>query len=194
MVPIKPLLGDAKSVLLAPEGVLNLVPFAALVDEQGRYLVETLEVSYLTSGRDLLRMQSPAAPRSGPLVLANPAYGSPPLDVPDPGRTSRSGRNPGRLVFPALPFTATEARALKPILSELAKGYASKGKGLEEPTVLLDVDATERAIKDAQAPLVLHVATHGFFFADQKLTRTRGRPMALDPSSPAPTSRSRAAA
>jgi len=58
---IKPLekhLQGIGSLLIAPDGEANLVPIGALVDEQGRYLVERYEITYLTSGRDLLRTGS----------------------------------------------------------------------------------------------------------------------------------------
>jgi tetratricopeptide (TPR) repeat protein len=57
MQPVRALLGDATQLLVSPDGELNLVPFAALVDEQGRYLIQRYSFTYLTSGRDLLRMQ-----------------------------------------------------------------------------------------------------------------------------------------
>jgi len=54
MQPVRVLLGETQRVLISPDGALNLIPFAALVDEQNRYLVERYSFSYLTSGRDLL--------------------------------------------------------------------------------------------------------------------------------------------
>jgi len=36
---------------------LNLAPFDALVDENGQYLVNRFIITYVTSGRDLLRLQ-----------------------------------------------------------------------------------------------------------------------------------------
>ena len=45
------------------------------VDEQGHYLVERYLFSYLTSGRDLLRLGDNHPPaREAPLILANPAF------------------------------------------------------------------------------------------------------------------------
>lgn len=40
MRPVRKLLGEARHVLVSPDGALNLVPFAALVDERNRYLTE----------------------------------------------------------------------------------------------------------------------------------------------------------
>jgi CHAT domain len=44
------------------------------VDEQNRYLIESYAFTYLTSGRDLLRLQVQIPSRQGPLVVANPLF------------------------------------------------------------------------------------------------------------------------
>jgi hypothetical protein len=48
-------LAAATTVYLAPDGILNLVPFARLKLQDGRYWGERQEVRLLQSGRDLLR-------------------------------------------------------------------------------------------------------------------------------------------
>ena len=53
--PLLPYLGNAEQWLISPDGALNLLPFAALVDETGTYLARRVDIAYLTSGRDLLR-------------------------------------------------------------------------------------------------------------------------------------------
>ena len=73
--PLRPLLGDVTRLLISPDGSLNLVPFAALVDERGRYVVERYSISYLASGRDLLRLQVARESRGGPMVVAAPDFG-----------------------------------------------------------------------------------------------------------------------
>src|SRR6185436_5116625 len=75
MRPVRGLLDGATRVLLSPDGALNVVPFAALVDESGRFLIERYDFTYLTSGRDLLRRQLRSPSRAGALLLANPAFG-----------------------------------------------------------------------------------------------------------------------
>ena len=77
MQPVRALTGDAAQLLVSPDGGLNLIPFAALADEQGRYLIERYSINYLTSGRDLLRLQTARQSRSAPLVLADPVFGEP---------------------------------------------------------------------------------------------------------------------
>lgn len=145
MRPLRKLLGGARNLLLSPDGELNVVPFAALVDESGKYLVETYTISYLTSGRDLLRLQQRSQSRGGPLVIANPLFGD-----ASPGGAA-SGEY-ARMWFGPLPGTDGEARALKDILPGAR--------------LMIGAQATEAAIKSARGPSVLHIATHGFFLQD----------------------------
>ncbi len=74
--PLRTLVGDAHRVLLAPDGQLNVLPFAALLDERGEYLVGRYEFTYLTSGRDLLGLErGGGAVTSAPAVVADPDFG-----------------------------------------------------------------------------------------------------------------------
>jgi CHAT domain-containing protein/tetratricopeptide (TPR) repeat protein len=168
MRPIRALLGDTRDVLLSPDGALNLVPFAALVDETGHFLLERYRFTYLTSGRDLLRFANRTAPRSPPLVLGAPDYG--PMA---PAATSESrGVSPvdlAKIRFPPLPGARAEATAIAPLIADarLLEGAA----------------ATEAAVKAVHGPSVVHLATHGFFLAptdaDQRAA-TRG--LVLEPT------------
>jgi CHAT domain-containing protein len=147
--PVRALLGDARNVLLAPDGALNLVPFGALADEAGRYLVSRYLFVYLTSGRDLLRLQQRVESRERPLIVANPRFGG----ASRPGGGSpRTGEDPAPAVrrrFIPLPATLSEARAI--------------GVMLPGASMLTGKDATETALKGVHGPAILHVATHGFF-------------------------------
>ena len=72
MQPVRALVGKTQHLLISPDGMLNLLPFAALVDEQNQYLIQRYSISYLTSGRDLLRFQLRRTEKSPPLIVANP--------------------------------------------------------------------------------------------------------------------------
>ncbi len=74
MQPVRQLLGETTTILLSPDGKLNLVPFEALVDENNEYLVENYNFTYLTSGRDLIRLQLKSPSEQLPLVIADPLY------------------------------------------------------------------------------------------------------------------------
>ena len=153
MQPVRKLLGETRRVFISPDGALNLIPFAALVDEQNRYLVEQYSFTYLTSGRDLLRLQTHLPSTQGPLVVADPDFGEP-ADKAEKREAATAARafDFSQAYFTPLPGTAAEAQALKSILPQA--------------TVLTRDKATEGALKQAASPNILHIATHGFFLED----------------------------
>jgi len=171
--PIRKLLGDVRNVLISPDGKLNLVPFAALVDEQGRYLVENYTITYLTSGRDLLRLNVPRQSKQTPVVIANPAFDEAITSAsPDPAAPAAGKRAPASQARQA-PAEARGRRSgnmLRANWSEL-RGTAEEAKYLKgllpNARVLTGKDATEAALKQVVAPRILHLATHGFFLPDQ---------------------------
>lgn len=161
MKPVRRLLGSIHNVLLSPDGALNLIPFAALVDERGHYLVENYTLSYLTSGRDLVRLQVARESLSVPLVIGDPLYDISTGQASATGQpiVERGQKPSGRrsidftaLTYEPLPGTAQEAHSLESLLPRAQ--------------VLLQRQATEAALKQARAPRILHIATHGFFLAD----------------------------
>jgi CHAT domain-containing protein len=151
MQPVRALLGDATQLLVSPDGELNLVPFAALVDEHGRYLIQRYSFAYLTSGRDLLRMQVARESKSGPLVVANPSFGEQTTAVAV-ATNSTSPRSLTDAYFAPLGATENEARSIQTLFPDA--------------TVLTGMKATETAVKQVVAPRILHLATHGFFLYD----------------------------
>jgi CHAT domain-containing protein len=164
--PLRPLLGGQTRLLISPEGALNLIPFAALVDEQGRYVVERYSISYLSSGRDLLRLQLARNSQSGPLVIADPDFGGR-RQVEATRRLKQTKGPPEKQVreespatafsqfyFPALPYTAGEGETI--------------GALLPGATLLTKRRASKEALRQSQSPAILHIATHGFFLEDLK--------------------------
>lgn len=71
---IRSFLQGRKEILIAPDGELNLVPFSALRDENKQYLISSYTITYLSSGRDLLRFSPPVGGRQDTLVLADPDF------------------------------------------------------------------------------------------------------------------------
>jgi CHAT domain-containing protein len=156
MAPIRPLLGDARHLLLSPDGQLTLIPFEALKDEQDKYLIQRYAFSYLTSGRDLLRFQLPANSRSNPVVFANIDYDKQEIAAASTVRGSENRRSAdlASLRFGSLSNTLEEANKIKGIFPDTK--------------IISGQQATEAVIKQLQAPSILHLATHGFFVPDQQ--------------------------
>lgn len=157
MAKVEPHLSKKTKVYVSPDGMLNLLPLAALVDGKGRFLVERYAFTYLSSGRDLLRLSKNERARDAPLLVGSPDFSS------GGAGTSAGTRSAGLsdLVFPPLPGTSAELDALS--------------KVVPDADVRREGSATETAIKDARGPLVLHVATHGFFLADEREAVGGGR-------------------
>ena len=175
MRPVRRLLGDARRLFLSPDGALNLIPFGALLDERNRYLLEDYSITYLTSGRDLLRMRLSAESRQGPMVVANPLFEAGASSAASassaPATQSRRSADFAGSVFTPLPGTKGEAAALGAILTGAR--------------VFTDAQASEALLKHVTGPSILHIATHGFFLPDQPRSaaddnaRAESRGMAL---------------
>ncbi|MCA1634395.1 MAG: CHAT domain-containing protein [Acidobacteria bacterium] len=178
MRPVRALAGDASQLLISPDGQLNLMPFEALVDERERYLVERYAFTYLTSGRDLLRMQVVRESRAKPTVVADPTFDG-------PGATQMARVDAARR--PGAPGggrrrSVTAARSLSEVYFAPLGGTADEAGTIQrlfrEVNMLTGARATESALKAVEAPRVLHVATHGFFLQDTRTAAADNRPAA----------------
>jgi CHAT domain-containing protein len=181
--PLRAALGPATLIYLAPDGELNRLPFEALVDDQGRYLIETYRFAYLSSGRDLL--QAHPQPGQGTVVFAGPDYNlgaarrheaAEPLlaalsrGTPPGWRGARSGDVRGLPRWGPLAGAAQEADLVQ---------QALQGSGYGPVTEYVGPKALEEVLKRLRAPRVLHLATHGFFLPDEKRApEDRGGPFA----------------
>jgi len=167
---VRELLGDAKQLLVSADGLLSLIPFAALVDEQGKYLIQRYSISYLTSGRDLLRLQVMRESKGPPVIVADPAFGEPAQIVSTSG-SSPSAQPRGsysQIFFGPLAGVADEVRALKELLPQA--------------TFLTKEGATKTAVEKLKAPSVLHIATHGFFLSEPGAVATGSQNVTRDSS------------
>jgi CHAT domain-containing protein len=174
MGPASSLLDGVEHVFLAPDDLLSLVPFGALVDDDGRYLVSRYTLTYLTTGRDLVRGRSAAPARSPPLLLGEPDF-----DLPRPGEggaPAGAGSSVfSRMRFAPLPGTGSEVRAIQEILPD--------------SQVLLGAEAKESELRQVAGPRILHLATHGFFLAGENRRNREARGVLLAPAGSLPMSR-----
>src|SRR5262249_33193138 len=148
---VRPLLADATQLLISPDGALSLIPFEALVDERGQYQITRYSFTYLTSGRDLLRMQVLRPTAGSPVVVADPLFGEPALaaharnaaDAASPKSRDNAAAGPiSSVYFAPLSGTAQEARIIKSLFPETS--------------LLTGAQATTAAVKHLAAPAILH--------------------------------------
>jgi tetratricopeptide (TPR) repeat protein len=159
--PLMAYLGERTQLFLAPDGDLTRLPFEVLPTEDRQYLIDHYQISYLSTSRDIQRLNATLAlPPAAPLVVADPEFdlsshaAHPTAENDQPrGRQSRDlDRSMGH--FQRLPGTRIEAEQIAAKL------------GVQP---LLQQDVLEAALKACRAPHILHIATHGFFLPNQQL-------------------------
>ena len=154
MQPVRKLIGHINHVLVSPDGALNLVPFAALVHENNHYLVESLQITYLTTARDLMRLAVKSTGREDALLIGNPAFNDVGGPSPAGSTENRQSSDYGSRNYGPLPGAEEEVDLVQ--------------RTLPGARLLIGKQATEVAIKQVSGPRILHIATHGFFVEDQK--------------------------
>ena len=164
MRPAREFWGGVAQLFISPDGDLNLIPFQALEDDEGHYLLQGYSIGYLTTGRDLLRFQIASRSKQAPVVLADPKFGEPQsreiakagtaasLSLSKKRRSITAAKDLSGVYFAPLSGTAQEARAIQNLFPDAH--------------VLTGSEAAKEALKRVDAPLLLHIATHGFFLQE----------------------------
>jgi CHAT domain-containing protein/tetratricopeptide (TPR) repeat protein len=155
--PVEKALGKAPVVVLAPDGVLWALPFAALPGRgKGSYLLEEYAFAHVTSGRHLLELAGrPSAPAGqGLLALGGVDYGKAPARS---GATRGSGP-----LWSALPCAALEAERVDALYrARFPRQRAPrllKGAGAGKARVLRELTPE----RPAERWRFVHFATHGY--------------------------------
>lgn len=154
--PMTPYLKSKRSLLIVPDGALTTLPFELLAAPDGRHLIERLTISYLSSGRELLRSTQPTLSEDL-IVMADPDY-------------KTAAENGTAVADPARSFTAVQLMARGRAFGRLL-GARKEGEilgRLLSVTPIMGQQATETAVKNIAAPKLLHLATHGFFLPQEK--------------------------
>jgi CHAT domain-containing protein len=154
--PLMDEIGDNGELLLSPDGLLGLIPFQALPDGEGKYLIDHYEISYLNAGRDILRFSEDYSSfATDPLILGSPDFNlqSSNVEVFDKSRHKKKkicNANSTDLVMEPIENTVNEAKTIARMLGV---------------TPLLREKAQKVLIIGHESPCILHLATHGFFFS-----------------------------
>ena len=141
--PLKSAVGTARTLYIAPDGGLNLIPFGSLKDETGHYMIENYRIHYLSSGKDLISRKKEVQNRGPVIVFADPEY-----DAPGAARRPDA---PSLQNWRRLPGTGLEAEG---IIKEL---------GADRTLLYTGRQALEEVAKKLKSPYRVHFATHGFF-------------------------------
>jgi CHAT domain-containing protein/Tfp pilus assembly protein PilF len=144
--PVESLLRSKRSLCVIPDGELWRLPFQALVDSRGQYLIERSALFYAPS-RSLLAWYAshhgPSTAQAGLLVVANPRLTEETVQAVRAVRRDES--------FAPLPDAEHEARGIKAI-------YGG------DVTMVTGAAATEEYLKhNAGRYRIIHMATHAVF-------------------------------
>ena len=165
--PLGPALAGVQTLFVSPDGELNRIPFTALPAPGGNALLaDALQLRLLTTGRELLDLAQPRSQaKSAALVVANPAFDqlasnasvpavrpADPVELPFGTGGQQRSADLATLRWAALPATAKEGQAIA---------------ALTGATLLSGSQATASAIEKQAAPRILHIASHGYFLANQ---------------------------
>jgi tetratricopeptide (TPR) repeat protein/CHAT domain-containing protein len=159
-------------LFIAPDGELALVPFEAIREANGKYLVERLHVSYLTTGRDLMPRPQPKKKSDLALVLADPDYNATaaqdkPLAKAKPVTPKRNDDWTRQMQFKPLQSLEgfrREADAVEKLLTERKKDWRVQS--------YRGSDASEETLRSVSRPRLLYCITHGFFLEDRPRSTT----------------------
>lgn len=159
---------EGADLVLCADGILHFVPFAVLLDREGKFPGEIHAFDYVGSARDFCREDDgEKRDLASAVVVGGPDYdarldgegspAAPPLDRHRAaGRETVRGRvaRTGGIRLAPLPGAEREAGLI-------AETLRQSGAGVK---VLTAAAATEEAVAGAVAPGIVHVATHGIFF------------------------------
>jgi len=145
---------ETETLGISPDGLLNFVSFAVLLDDERRFLASRYrQMVYLASARDLLVDRNDPPLSRGPWTIAAVARFEPPSAPGDDAHATLVDR----AVLDAI-------RDLQPVPGALEELH--RLRKIVPPEALGETIAnpTERELRDlAAGPLVLHLTTHGFF-------------------------------
>ncbi len=143
-------LAGKKHLILAPDGLLNLLPFEVISGGDGKPLLQSHRITYLNCGRQLSSVGTAASASHASVIIGDPQYSAGAGEVD--GETTPSGK---ARQWERLPGTAEEARVVHGLL--------------QDSKLLVEGAALEQTIKQVDSPLILHIATHGFFLGASAL-------------------------
>ncbi len=173
--PLTDSLGEAISIYISPDSVLNVLPFDVLTDEDDSYLLENFDLRVISSARDLAIDQLQVA-KGEMLIIAGPDFDSDKiLKSPEARQVSkkrslsvaqgaRMGSGLRGLNFAPLPGAEKEGEVIKEVSDTKERKTSIFSQRVAEEQLLRKI---------SRSPEVLHIATHGFFLKEEEKLKKR---------------------
>lgn len=135
---IEPAVAGKKRVYLSPDGVYNQLNLNTLKNASGEFNLSRYDMSVIGNAKDLVDIKGRKSTETKPNAFL--------LGFPDYDTDA----------VPALPGTKVELENISKVL-KLAK---------YDVIIKTQKEANERNIKSLRGPMILHIATHGYFLQD----------------------------
>jgi CHAT domain-containing protein len=146
------------NIIICPDSELSFIPFHALLQEDNSFLCEKFNVLNISSSRDLiLKRQSPSNSKLIS-IFANPQF------------KDEVAESKEELALRAIDKVAMRNLEFSPLLgskeeAKIIRGLASKHDFLVNLNT--GKDASEQNLREISSPMVLHLATHGFYISSE---------------------------
>ena len=180
--PLETALAATRRVYLSPDGALNEVPLGIIAAPDGNLAMEKYDLRILSSTKDILRGASPSPGNGTALLLGDPAFDLTGEQELAPMKKlelkSSNAQSSAELSSQTGPLSSTESATELPRLPGTGAEVAAianlmNAKGWKTNLYTRDA-ALKVVVQHAESPVVVHLATHGFFLPDQQNKITRG--------------------
>lgn len=172
---LEPYLEDVSSVYFSPEGVYSKINLNVLYDSNSSsFLIDKYDIVYVSNVEDFVHQKENIKLYKRPDNLNAVLIGNPTFLLDKDEVVLASNESQSRsinqdeldslqrgMLLSDLPGTQTE-------VDLISDNLKSKSWDVE---VITGIDATETRVKSIEAPKILHIATHGFFFEDQEMVK-----------------------
>jgi tetratricopeptide (TPR) repeat protein len=152
-----------KSIIISPQGELNGISFATLLNKDNEFLAQRYGLRYVASGRDLLSETKPSIAKEV-VLFANPDFSL--ISTAESDKAGNEASDPAsqsidrseKAEIEDWSFTSLEGTEKE--TDELSTKFAGWGW---TPSVYTKKEATKEALYKIHSPYILHLATYGFF-------------------------------
>lgn len=171
--PFLSLIGNKKHLFITPDGQFWSFSFGLLMIEADTYLLDRYKITYLTSSREVLTFSKRCNRKTNPpVVIADPAFDhivNQPEGSAKEDKLTREERAKSYI-------RKTQPQYLKQrnITFNRLSAFAVEGEKIAAvlgvaPT--MSEKATKEFLQSVESPIILHIATHGFFIEDDSYLR-----------------------
>lgn len=153
---------NTKTIYFSPDGIYNKININTfLIPSSKKYLIDLFEIQLLTNTKELVEGKIEET-NNDPIFFGRPTYDGVPSKENETRSITYSNNNIRNIFeepsFSDLPGTEKEITIITNLLSQHQQTFVS----------YLKEDATESTLKKIKNPSILHLATHGFFFSNNK--------------------------